>query len=138
MNEARGTFDTTSWVEETWDEPASGTKLTRAVVANRFLGDIQGESVQELLMTYVEGRPTRFHGIERVRGRLGEREGAFVLEHTGTAAPNTAGDEWIVEATWRVVSGSGSDGLRGLRGEGSYRWDGRESRYTLEYAFAPD
>ena len=138
MNEARGTFETTIWVEETWDEPASGTKLTRAVAANRFLGGVQGEGAQQLLMTYVEGLPTRFHGIERVRGRLGEREGAFVLEHTGTASPNEAGDEWVVEATWRVVPGSGSDGLRGLRGDGSYRWDGHESRYILAYAFDPE
>lgn len=138
MSEARGTFETTSWTEETWDEPGGGTKLTRAVVGNRFLGDVEGESVQQLLMTYVDGLPTRFSGIERVSGRLAGRAGTFVLEHAGTAAPNEAGDEWIVEATWQVAPGSGSDGLRGLHGEGSYRWDGHESRYTLRYGFASE
>ena len=46
MNGARGTFETTIWVEETWDEPASGTKLTRAVRPTASSGTSRGRALR--------------------------------------------------------------------------------------------
>ena len=54
-----------------------------------------------------------FVGLEHVIGRLGDRSGSFVLQHTG------ADDGSTTKSTYFVVPGSGTGDLRGLQGEGS-------------------
>lgn len=53
-----------------------------------------------------------------------------MLQHSGVF------ENGVVKATWFVAPGSGAGGLRGLRGEGDYVWDGKDgetARYTLAY-----
>ena len=71
-----------------------------------------------------------FVGLERIVGRLGDRSGSFVLQHSGTFEGGTA------KATWFVVPGSGTGDLRGLRGEGGFA-SGHANSYliTLDYDF---
>ena len=71
-----------------------------------------------------------FVGLERVVGRVGDRSGSFVLQHTGTFEGGTA------KTTWFVVPGSGTGDLRGLRGEGGFA-SAHAERYsvTLDYDF---
>ena len=53
----------------------------------------------------------------RFRGKLGGREGTFVLQ-----GPEIV-ENGKIKATWFVVPGSGTGDLSGLRGEGGFEGD---------------
>lgn len=126
--QASATFEIKAWDEKPYDEFEGGRKLTRASVKKAFHGDIEGESSVEYLMAYAEDGSASFVGMERVVGRVGDRSGSFVLQHSGTFAGGVA------KETWFVVPGSGTGELVGLRGQGSFA-AGHEKEYaiTLDY-----
>lgn len=127
---ATGTFKATSWDEKPYAELEGAPKLTHAHVTNSYHGDIEGEGTSDSLMFYgAEGAATYF-GFERVVGRLGGRSGSFVLEGTGTWK------DGVATTTWSVVPGSGTEQLRGLRGQGGFAaGSGLEVSYSLDYHF---
>ena len=125
---ATATFEVKSWDEKPYDEMDGGPKLTRASITKSFTGDIEGEGTLEYLMMYRDDGSASFIGLERITGRVGDRAGSFVLEHTGTSDGSTA------TASWSVVPGSGTGDLRGLRGEGGFSSGHAESYpMTLDY-----
>ncbi len=127
---ATATFQLKNWDEKPYSEINEGPKLTRASVTKSFRGDIEGEGTLEYLMIHRDDGSASFVGLERVVGRVGDRSGSFVLQHTGTFEGGTA------KATWFVVPGSGTGDLRGLRGEGGFA-SAHAEHYpiTLEYDF---
>ncbi len=132
---ANATFTISKWDEQTWDgQPAQeveGSKLTRAEIAYRYTGETEGESEQQYLMTYSEGSPTIFIGLERITGSLNGKSGSFVLQHEGSDA------EGGVVANYQVVPGSGTGELAGLRGKGRMEIAGHAESYSLvlDYEF---
>ena len=127
---ANATFGFTSWDELPWDETDSGLKLSRAAIANVYQGDIEGTSSLTYLMTYLLDGTASFTGHERVTGRIGDREGSFVLKHEGTFSGGQA------SATITVIPGSATGDLAGLTGHGTYTaTDVQPTPFTLEYAF---
>lgn len=109
---ATGTFEVTSWDEQTYAELEGGGKLTRASVAQAFTGDIDGEGAVEYLMCYREDGTASVVGLQRIDGRVGDRAGSFVVQSTGSFDGREARGSLL------VVPGSGTGELRGLRGEG--------------------
>jgi len=68
--------------------------------------------------------------MQRFRGKLGGRQGTFVLQGTEIVEDGT------IKAKCFVVPGSGTGDLSGLRGEGGFEGKfGRGSVGTLEYWF---
>lgn len=131
---ADGTVDVKTWDEQPYDEAEGELQLARAEVTITFAGDIQGQGSLVYLMAYGDGGRTGFVGLERVVGHLGGRAGSFVLEHRGVH------HEAAVHGAWSVVPGTGTGELCGLRGSGSYVWDGPHGTpgsYTLDYDFDP-
>ena len=131
MTEARGSFELASWNEETYEELGDGAKLTRASVTQQFAGDIEGEGAVEWLMAYRTDGTAHFVGLQRIRGTIGKRKGAFVLE--------TSGDFDGKTATWTaaVVPGSGTDGLAGLEGTGTFAAPmGSKAEFELSYTLS--
>jgi hypothetical protein len=127
---ATATFEVESWDEKPYDEMEGGPKLTRASITKSFKGDIEGEGRLEYLMIYRDDGSANFVGLERIIGRVGDRSGSFVLQHSGTFEGDRA------QATWFVVPGSGTGDLRGLRGEGGFASGHAESYpITLDYGF---
>jgi Protein of unknown function (DUF3224) len=126
---ATGTIETTKWDEQPL--ATMGDERSRRVVhgsmAEVFRGDIEAEASNESLLAYTNESTASFVGFEQVRGRLNQREGAFVLRITGQMTNGTG------IAQWQVVDGSGTDGLKGVSGSGGYEWDGKTVRYTLNY-----
>ena len=123
-----GSMELTTWEEQPYHEIDGGPKLTRASVTRSFHGDIEGEGTLEYLMIYHDAASASFVGLERVVGRVGDRAGSFVLQHSGTFAGST------VQATVTVVPGSGTGELHGLRGEGDFVWPhGQSGSLTLDY-----
>jgi hypothetical protein len=128
--QARGNFKVQSWDEDGYAETGDGGKLTRASVKQKFSGDIQGEGAVEYLMAYREDKTAHFVGLQHVAGRLGDRSGEFVLETAGTF------DGQVAKGDWKVVPGSGTGDLRGLRGEGGFSAPhGPDAAVTLDYDF---
>lgn len=125
---------------KTWDEQRAGeVDAAHAVATARFTtewaGDITGTSTCWLLISYVAGDPADPHslegpyvGYEQVHARIGDREGTFVLAasgaHTGAVARTAV----------QIVPGSGTGGLAGITGSGSYAAEAMEYRLELDYA----
>jgi uncharacterized protein DUF3224 len=95
-----------------------------------FAGDIDGESPVRALEVRRDDRSASLVSLQRFRGKLGRREGTFVLQ----------GQEIVengeIKAKWFVVPGSGTGDLSGLRGEGGFEGSfGKGSDATLDYWF---
>jgi hypothetical protein len=68
--------------------------------------------------------------VQRFRGKLGGRQGTFVLQGSEIV------ENGKVNARWFVVPGSGTGELSRLRGEGGFEGDfGKGSNGTLDYWF---
>jgi hypothetical protein len=126
----RATFKIKSWDEKPYLEPQSGGKLCRASVIRSLAGDVEGEGAIEYLLAYGADGSCTFVGMEHVIGRVGDRSGSFVLQHGGKI------EIGVVQTHWSVVAGSGTGGLRGLRGQGGFA-SGHQESYpmTLDYEF---
>lgn len=133
---ATGTIEGKPWEERPYAEIDRGPKLTRANGADLYHGDIEGEATFEYLMMYRDDGSVSFIGLERVVGRLGELSGSFVLQLNGTVEGGATRPRRVT-STWSVVPGSGTEELRGLRGEGNLVYqDAQHSSITLDYTIA--
>jgi uncharacterized protein DUF3224 len=94
-----------------------------------FTGGIEGQAVIRYTAVTLNDGTRRFSGVVSVAGRLGDREGSFVMEDHGTGSTRQT------EAVWRVVPGSATGDLAGLTGDGGWQWEtGRKDEaYTLSY-----
>jgi len=128
---ARSTFEVKGWDEKTANDVDGQLKLTRATVTFAYHGDLDGAGAMEYLMVYRDDASATVIGLERITGKLGGKEGTFVLEHHGGYAEGTA------SGTSTIVEGSGTGGLTGLRGQGTAtaKQDGTTA-FTLDYDFA--
>jgi hypothetical protein len=125
--------EATITVEESTAEPFDPTAspdLVQVRIRERFSGDIEGESMVRALQAKGADGSAHMVSLQRVRGRLGGREGAFVLQGAETV------ENGAIKASWSVVPGSGTGELAGLRGEGGFEGRfGEGSRGVLEYWF---
>ncbi len=128
---ATGTLEIEDWDEKPFDEQ-EGAKLTRAHVTKTFHGDVEGASAADLLLVYAQEGSAAYVGLERYVGRVHDRSGSFVLQHS------ESGDREISEqvATLSVVPNSGTGELRSLRGTAQIVVgpDGGHT-FTLDYYF---
>ena len=109
---ANARFSIKSWDEKPYSEGQDLPKMTRASVDKTFTGDIDGEGHVEYVMMYRSDGTAAFVGLERITGRIAGRNGSFVLQRTGVFEGGQARE------SYSVVTGSGTDEVRGLRGEG--------------------
>jgi hypothetical protein len=112
-----------------YDQTASPV-LTEIHLTETFTGDIDGESPVRALQLLRNDRSASLVSLQRFRGKLGGRQGTFVLQ----------GQEIVengkIKATWFVVPRSATDELSGLRGEGGFEGDfGKGSDGWLDYWF---
>lgn len=118
------------WQEQPFAESDGAPKLARAEGSDLYHGDIEGEATFEFLMLYRDDGVTSYIGLERVVGRISERQGSFVLQVTGTH------QEGLVQANVSVVTGSGTGDLRGLTGAGELHWQKDQGTIMLDYNLA--
>ncbi|WP_460677298.1 DUF3224 domain-containing protein [Hymenobacter coalescens] len=127
---ALSTLELEAWTEQACHEIDGQPALARASATQQFRGDIEGTGQLEVLLTYHSDGSASSVGLERVVGRVGGRQGSFVLEHSGSV------EDGVSKANLAVVPGSGTHGLGGLRGRGwVVRPAGRGGALTLEYEF---
>jgi hypothetical protein len=108
-------FEIANWDETPFDEGVGVSKLTEALVAKNYSGDIDGTSTTKWLMAYAPDKTATYVGIERIKGTIGGKRGSLVLMHDGAFEGGAA------TATLRVVSGT--DELAGASGSGKFRAD---------------
>jgi Protein of unknown function (DUF3224) len=104
--------------------------LIEVRLTETFTGDIEGESPVRALQVLRDDHSACLISMQRFRGKLGGRQGTFVLQGAETV------ENGKIRATWSVVPGSGTGELSGLRGEGGFEGHfGKGSEGTLDYWF---
>jgi hypothetical protein len=112
-----------------YDQTASPA-LMELHLSETFTGDIDGESPVRALQVLRDDQSARLVSMQRFRGKLGGRQGTFVLQGSEIV------ENGKIKATWFVVPGSGTGDLSGLRGEGGFEGQfGKGSEGTLDYWF---
>ena len=116
--------------EATPYDQGSGPELLEIHLNEIFTGDIEGESLVRALQVMRDDRSASMVSLQRFRGRLGGRQGTFVLQGSEIV------ENGKIKATWFVVPGSGTGDLSGLRGDGGFEGDfGKGSDGWLDYWF---
>ena len=114
---------------EPYDQTASPA-LVEVRLIETFAGDIEGESPVRALQVLRDDKSACIVSMQRFRGRLGGRQGTFVLQGSEIV------ENGRIKATWSVVPRSGTGALSGLRGEGGFEGEfGSGSDGTLDYWF---
>ena len=126
--QASGTFD----VNLAAQPPAPGIEaaaLGRRTIDKRFHGDLEAHSLGEMLAagTEVPGS-AGYVALERVTGTLHGRQGAFVLQHSGTM------NRGVPSLSVTVVPDSGTGELAGIAGAMAIRIGGGRHDYTFDYS----
>jgi hypothetical protein len=104
--------------------------LVEIHISEKFSGDIDGESAVRALQVQRDDKSASMVSMQRFSGKLGGRQGTFVLQGFETV------ESGKIKATWSVVPGSGTGDLSGLRGEGGFEGDfGKGSDGWLDYWF---
>jgi Protein of unknown function (DUF3224) len=112
-----------------YDQTASPA-LTEVRIDETFTGELDGVSTVRALQVPRGDRSASLVSVQRFRGKLGGRQGTFVLQGMEVV------ENGRIKATWFVVPGSGTDELSGLRGEGGFEGEfGKGSDGTLDYWF---
>lgn len=110
-----------------YDQTASPA-LMEIRLSETFTGDIEGESPVRALQVLRDDHSAILLSVQRFSGKLGGRQGTFVLQGKKTV------ENGKIRATWFVVPGSGTGELSGLLGEGGFKGDfGKGSEGTLDY-----
>jgi uncharacterized protein DUF3224 len=108
-------FEIASWDETPFEDGDEATKLTEALVAKRYEGDIEGRSTTKWLMAYSPDKSAVFVGIEYIAGTIGGKKGGVVLIHDGDYR------DGVAAAELRVASGT--EELAKVAGSGKFRAD---------------
>ena len=125
---AEGTFTVASWSEDTYSELDGKGKLTKATVGYRLSGDIEGDATWTAAMFYRDDGTAVFTGLQYLTGEVAGRAGSCVMVSDGTYSDGEA------RGRWRVIEGSGTGALAGLRGSGtSVATSEPPGTFTLDY-----
>ena len=104
----------------------------RFKLAKRFHGDLDGTGEGEMLTAITDTKGSAgYVAIERVTGVLRGKRGVFVFQHAGTMSRGAQ------QLSITVVPDSGTGDLAGIAGTFRIQVEGKEHRYTFEYAL-PD
>jgi hypothetical protein len=115
----------------TMEHSGADATLGRMSIDKQFHGDLEAVSEGEMLTagTGVKGS-AGYVAIERVRGTLDGRDGAFILQHSGIM---TRG---VPQLTVTVVPDSGIGQLTGLAGKMDIKIVNGKHSYEFEYTLA--
>ena len=128
MTRLTGAFTVMNWDERPYDAADGQPTLVHAGATNELTGDIEGEASIAYLMGYGAERAT-FVGLARVTGKVGDREGSFVMQDVGTF------ENGVATGRWTILPGLGSGALRDIRGDGHFSAGPESVSYTLEVSF---
>ena len=79
-------FEIASWDETPFEDGDEAPKLTEALVAKRYDGDIKGTSTTKWLMAYSPDKSALFVGIEHIAARSAASRAASCCSTTASTA----------------------------------------------------
>jgi hypothetical protein len=128
MPTASGTFDLIDMGEDPLRQADGEPRLAHAHGKQRFNGGIEGDGSVDWLACYLPDRTARLIGLQHIDGRIGDRRGTFVVEafssHDGKSS----------KGSWSILPGTGTAGLEGIRGSGTFEAAGGKTvEYRLDY-----
>lgn len=112
-------------VEATPYDELGAFPISEVNVTEEFAGDMVGVGAVRFIMVNEPEGAAHFTGMERFLGKLGDRSGSFILQNSGTLK------DGVLRSVWRIIPGSGTADLAGLRGDGGCDREG----YSLDYWF---
>lgn len=122
---ASGTFEVR--LSPQVDGEEGGACVGRMLIDKRFAGDLEATSRGQMLAVRTPGGSAGYVAMELVTGRLGGREGSFVLQHSGTM------ERGAQRLSITVVPDSGTGGLEGLAGRMEIDFSGGGHSYAFDY-----
>ncbi len=128
---ANGRFDV-KMAPQAADDATGGAAIGRMALDKQFHGDLAAHSKGQMLAhrTSVAGS-AGYVAMEIVSGTLHDRNGSFVMQHSGTMTRGAA------QLTLTVVPDSGTDQLEGLAGKMAIVIADGQHSYAFEYTL-PD
>jgi hypothetical protein len=123
MNRVQGVFEVSLQPQPDPEHPAG-----RMLLDKRYMGELDGLAIGQMISRRCEGGESVYAAVEVFSGQLAGRVGGFTLFHVGSMSEE--GQSLEV----RIVSGSGSGDLAGIRGDMQILIDGGEHRYVLDYS----
>ena len=126
---AKARITVQSSAAEPYDQ-TEGPALVEVHLAETFTGDMEGQSPVRALQVLRDDKSACLVSMQRFRGKLGGRQGSFILQGSQIV------ENGRIKANWFVVPGSGTGELAGLRGEGGFDGEfAKGSDGTLDYWF---
>ena len=122
---ATGRINVTSFEALPLDDAGAFT-ISQANVTEEFAGDLVGVGSVRFIMVDEPGGAKHFTGMDRFLGKIDGRSGSFIFQNSGTLEDDR------LRSVWRVIPGSGTEELSGLRGEGGCTPEGYWLDYWLE------
>jgi hypothetical protein len=98
----------------------------RMFIEKHYVGDLEGSGDGEMLATMI-AQSGAYVAMERIRGNLQGRDGAFTVVHRGIM------DAGRHELSITIVPGSGAGALEGISGVYHLTIEGGVHHYALEY-----
>jgi hypothetical protein len=131
---ATATYSVEKWKEADWQTISPEMKMTKASVEFTLKGGIEGKVTEEYLMYYESfdskdphKSSAEYIGMLRLEGKVGGKSGTFAADDCGFFEGGAA------FSTLRILEGSGTGELKGIKGTGKYRADQKGSHFELEY-----
>lgn len=124
-------FEVTLWEAENYDETTFDPTLSEVTVKKFFdCDEMRGESVGKLLMCTSRDDSAGYTIMDRFLVEIEGRKGSFVAIHGGMT------DD--LKAEGKIVPGSGTDQLKGIRGTLEFKSDENGKIIILEYTLAEE
>lgn len=128
LERARGTLTIDGTVEDIYGGPSGATRIAHISQTCVLAGGLEGESIAEYSAVLPRDGNGSFQGFQRISGKLGEREGSFVVSVTGSYHRGQPRGQWT------IVPKSGAGDFVHIRGQGDFDLPpGKPGSYRLEF-----
>ena len=131
---AMATYTVQQWKEDNWQVLSNEVKMTKASVEYALKGEIEAKATVEYLMYYQffdakdpHKSSAEYIGQMYIEGKVAGKNGSFAVEDSGIFEGGAA------QSTFRILEGSGTGQLKGIRGTGKYKADEKGYHFELEY-----
>jgi len=108
------TYEMSAWNENTNRDLPPPQKCTNVIAPGKFSGAMEGEGESFYLLNYITEKTGFFTGYTCFKGKIGAKQGSFVLADDGIF------DEKGAYTKWTIVKGSGTADLISIKGTGGF------------------
>lgn len=109
-------FEVTGWDPVPYDESEPAAALSQVTITKIFRGGLEGTSTARGLFCGCSDGSGSYVVMERITGKIGTREGTFVMQHGGIMRSGAAGSQF-----GDIIPGSGFGGFGGIGGTVKFR-----------------